>query len=532
MLNKMRSTVEKMWSIAEALDKRNLGEHIPLVPENGDIRHTMKLDIIVSMFYINGNDNALTDEQLEYLRFVLHAPINDSNKEEYAEHMKDCAKLKFSSLLPYLVMIDKVADSDIAETYVQFTGALTLAFLQCGPKIDVSKIMRYVRVMQNNVKILKAGYTKPVEFNPLDFIEDDKREMIEKIISLDMSFDEKDELLESCISSLKALDSNDNKNSSADYNEFEKKLKEDSKKEDKKDSAEDDDNENVSTFDENPRSREELLNELDSLIGLHEVKNQVKSMFNLVQIRQLCKERNIKRQGMSYHMVFSGNPGTGKTTVARLVAELYHDMGLLSKGHLVEVSRGDLVAGYVGHTAIQVKNVIKKAIGGVLFIDEAYSLTSHSGSDFGHEAIETLIKGMEDNREDLVVIVAGYPKLMNKFLDSNPGLRSRFTKTIYFPDYTSDELTDIFKRFCNENSIKTSKSVIEIARKYFEGEVLNKNETFGNARMVRNYFEEATINQANRLVTKENITDNMLCRLCEEDMPKRFYITNDFFKAV
>lgn len=271
---------------------------------------------------------------------------------------------------------------------------------------------------------------------------------------------------------------------------------------------------------------EEAKKELNRLVGLTEVKWQVASMINLAKIRQECKKRGINRQPISYHMIFVGNPGTGKTTVARLMAEVYHSLGILSKGHLVEVSRSDLVGEYVGHTAVKVQKVLKNAKGGILFIDEAYSLvhTNANRNDFGYEAIATLMKGMEDNREDMVVIAAGYPELMANFLDSNPGLVSRFAKTIYFPDYNVEELGLIFSKMCEDNSIQYENSVMERVLEYFDKEASLKTDNFGNARMVRNFFEAILLNQANRLVLEGEITDSMLQRIVLEDIPVKKYI--------
>lgn len=181
------------------------------------------------------------------------------------------------------------------------------------------------------------------------------------------------------------------------------------------------------------------------------------------------------------------------------------------------------MAGYVGQTALKVKEIIEEAKGGVLFIDEAYALAGE-GNDFGSEAVATLIKGMEDNRDNMVVIVAGYPDLMQSFLDSNPGLKSRFSKTIYFPDYSGDELTKIFQRFCKQNSIKANSKVVDAVRSHFTKEVSHKKRNYGNARAVRNYFEETLVNQANRLMQKDNLTDNMICNITLEDLPKRVMI--------
>ena len=221
---------------------------------------------------------------------------------------------------------------------------------------------------------------------------------------------------------------------------------------------------------ENKESLQELLEELNSLTGLDDVKKDVNSLINLLQIRKIREERGMKQIPMSLHLVFSGNPGTGKTTVARLLAKIYYNLGVLTKGHLVEVDRSGLVGGYVGQTAIKVQEVIQKSLGGILFIDEAYSLTANKGeNDYGLEAVDTLLKGMEDHRDDLVVIVAGYPDLMNEFLNSNPGLRSRFNKFINFADYNPKELVDIFKNMCNKSGYSATEECIEYVQKGTKG---------------------------------------------------------------
>lgn len=265
-------------------------------------------------------------------------------------------------------------------------------------------------------------------------------------------------------------------------------------------------------------SVEELLAELDRLCGLDQVKKDVRSLINLVKVRKLRQENGLSVPPMSLHLVFLGNPGTGKTTVARLLARLYHAIGVLSKGQLVETDRSGLVAGYVGQTAIKTQEVITKAMGGVLFIDEAYSLTSQEGAnDFGKEAIEILLKNMEDHRDDLIVIVAGYTNLMEQFIHSNPGLESRFNKYFYFQDYTAQQLFEILESQCERNSYVLSGGAREKAKQLLEEAYENRDENFGNAREVRNLFEALIARQSDRVAAMESPTREDLMLITEAD---------------
>jgi len=275
----------------------------------------------------------------------------------------------------------------------------------------------------------------------------------------------------------------------------------------------------ASGTEDDEKTLEELLEDLNSLIGLASVKNDVNSLINLLKIRKIREERGLSVSPMSLHMVFSGNPGTGKTTVARLLAQIYNKLGILSKGHLTEVDRSGLVGGYVGQTALKVQEVVSKAKGGILFIDEAYSLTVNKGeNDYGFEAIDTLLKAMEDNRDDLIVIVAGYPNLMEEFLSSNPGLRSRFNKFINFEDYKPDELFAIFESMLAKSNLTLDEDANLYAKKFFERRYFTRSTNFANGRDVRNFFEMALVNQANRLACEENLSDEDLSRITLEDL--------------
>lgn len=273
-----------------------------------------------------------------------------------------------------------------------------------------------------------------------------------------------------------------------------------------------------SQTDEDSRSLTDLLKDLDGLIGLEKVKSKVKDLISYQKVQLLRQEYGLRVQKSTLHMAFTGNPGTGKTTVARIVGRIYKQLGLLSKGQFLEVSRTDLIAGYQGQTALKVKKVIEQAKGGVLFIDEAYSITENDHTDsYGRECLTELTKALEDYRDDLVVIVAGYTEPMMNFFESNPGLRSRFNTFIEFDDYSADELEHILESICQQNDYQLDHALQEKLILYFNDKVAAKDKNFANGRLARNLYDDLVMNHARRVVSSSHPNRQELSLLIAED---------------
>lgn len=271
-----------------------------------------------------------------------------------------------------------------------------------------------------------------------------------------------------------------------------------------------------------PMSVDEAMEKLNSLVGLTGVKEQVQSLVSQARLFQARRERGLPiPEGFSYHLVFTGNPGTGKTTVARLMGQIYKGLGILAEGQLIETQRSDLVAGYVGQTATKTREVIQSAMGGVLFVDEVYTLNKKdSGNDFGQEAIDELLKAMEDHRDELIVVVAGYSDLMVDFLNSNPGLQSRFNTVIEFEDYCGEEMQKIFDSICRKNQFTLTPGAASMLRKYFDSLYAARDKNFGNGRTVRNVFQKLVAIQSARLSSASltSISDEELTTFTEADI--------------
>ena len=495
--SQIKGAVSSLFEVADELDRKGVGKEII---KDGDtsLRDTIKVEILFFIFKVIDPDRTFNEEELNFINDCLDYDYTLLDLEVTRRKALDADVPQMSLILPSFIIIDSgLGGYKFSSTYIKTMSYVTIGVLNCN-SASLQETVTYCRRIKIYSEMISRSLGSELDFDPMKHIGEEHKALLEVAIEIDEkinTYEEDYKYLETSVEAIKKS--------------IQEQKEELENKEEKKEDYEE--LEDLSDSDD-------PAGELEKLIGLRSVKNQIYTLVNVQTVNMKCKEYNIERQAIGKHMIFTGNPGIGKTTVARLVGKIYHEKGILSKGHLVEVSRADLVGKYVGHTAQMVKDAVKNAKGGVLFIDEAYSLAGR-GEDFGQEAIDTLVKEMEDNRDDLVVIAAGYPALMQQFMDSNPGLKSRFSITVEFPNYTLGELIKIFKMFCSENSIKVNTEVLERVRATFRSEIVKKRRNFGNARMVRNYFEKMIMNQANRLVLGNTLGANDVTIFTMEDLP-------------
>jgi SpoVK/Ycf46/Vps4 family AAA+-type ATPase len=472
-------TLQYIYTLCNQYEKQGLqikGNHMPL-------RDYAQFAVMKFMLYIADSDRNILDYEVDIINSCLGFSLSRDYVVKFAAEHRISADAIFDTLLGLLTIFinadiqNKAADGSTSLLLLEFLDELGLEFITCDGRYDDRQTNAMASLMLR-LKNYRTAYLR--SWQKLNR-ENTPEQSAEPTDPMEVPANVPETPQDAAVS---------------------------------------DDADTPQVAPEEPEETlEELLNALNDLTGLTKVKEDLNSLINLLKVHKLRAERGLPQTSISLHMVFSGNPGTGKTTVARLMSKIYKQLGVLSKGHLVEVDRAGLVSGYVGQTAIKTKKVIDSAIGGVLFIDEAYTLTpSGSSNDFGTEAVNTLLKAMEDQRNDFVVIVAGYPELMQDFLDSNPGLRSRFNKQILFEDYTAEELMGIFSGICGKSFFELTDDAADCVLAFFQQRVEKKLPGFANGRDARNFFEKTLTNQANRLAAMTDVTDTDLVTITKSDV--------------
>lgn len=520
--------------------------HADYVRTNGkiDLQGNFRTDMLNFLVYLAYSDGSVSKEEIKYINTLMGYQFHDRMMYDYAERWD----LRSERLLenPPLSLeafvrsnigpeTGEISNSyyDLITLYITTFHYIGNDFIACNEDTrqgEVEALSAYVDMLRLNVDRIKSiiqEYKPTIEFKPGSKVKQEDRpeyaphntwdnEMSDRAMGdlgtpkFRLSRDKSDKTEEK-------TELNTNTNRGYGYNDFAADDEYSDRR--KKVASREDENAKEIIDATNTGDLEALLKELNDLTGMDSVKREVNNLVNLLRICKLREEKGLQLPPTTNHLVFLGNPGTGKTTVARILSKIYHGLGVLSKGHLVEVDRSGLVAGYMGQTGEKVMEVVEKAKGGVLFIDEAYALSSgKQEGDFGQEAVDILNKAMEDYRDDLIVIAAGYHDEMQDFLDANPGLRSRFNRTIEFPNYSADELVTILKNRATKLDYNFSEDALAYMQAEFERVLACPPNNFGNARSARNYLERAINNQANRLVSSAELNADELMTITVDDL--------------
>jgi Cdc6-like AAA superfamily ATPase len=496
------------------------------------LKDLLRYDMLMFLGYLYDPEAEVIADQVEYIRVNLRMVISEEKFVEFVDNK--CNDPDFLSMQPrsliFFINIDK-QNSERSELSVSKSKFIVDCFRKLGEGfINYDKVSdeikerlsSYMQFLYNTLiaeGVMKERRLRPREesqapkINPIEDKDrqPEKTKQVSEFDAVSGKFVTKDTITSSGYKLIKKR--------ADDVSQYANFISDEEKDSTKRGKNKVGANRHDGYSDDVELSLDDLIKKLKSLTGLVTVKEDVMHLVNIIKVRKLREMKGYRCPEMSFHLVFTGNPGTGKTTVARLIARIYKQLGVVSRGQFVEVDRSGLVDHSPGGTAIKTTAVIDKAVGGILFIDEAYTLTSYKDvGDYGQEAVDTLLKRMEDDRDDLIVIVAGYTDRMHEFIESNPGLRSRFNKYIYFTDYTSSELMEIFKLMCKENDYVLTDNAAFIAETYLRGLADDKTENFANARLVRNYFERCVDRQATRICDDAEINEDDLVTFIREDM--------------
>lgn len=496
------------------------------------LKDLLRYDMLMFLGYLYDPEAEVIADQVEYIRVNLRMVISEEKFVEFVDNK--CNDPDFLSMQPrsliFFINIDK-QNSERSELSVSKSKFIVDCFRKLGEGfINYDKVSdeikerlsSYMQFLYNTLiaeGVMKERRLRPREesqapkINPIEDKDrqPEKTKQVSEFDAVSGKFVTKDTITSSGYKLIKKR--------ADDVSQYANFISEEEKDSTKRGKNKVGANRHDGYSDDVELSLDDLIKKLKSLTGLATVKEDVMHLVNIIKVRKLREMKGYRCPEMSFHLVFTGNPGTGKTTVARLIARIYKQLGVVSRGQFVEVDRSGLVDHSPGGTAIKTTAVIDKAVGGILFIDEAYTLTSYKDvGDYGQEAVDTLLKRMEDDRDDLIVIVAGYTDRMHEFIESNPGLRSRFNKYIYYTDYTSSELMEIFKLMCKENDYVLTDNAAFIAETYLRGLADDKTENFANARLVRNYFERCVDRQATRICDDVEINEDDLVTFIREDM--------------